>query len=139
MKRKLLLDHNQITLLIVKSILPLGGQDMKKLIFIAIFGLIGWTSLYDLTNGTLSLILTSKPQPAVAQTTARVAAMPKSATIVIKPGDTVLSIEERLNPKKELSITEVLSDFKKLNPAADPNHIQIGERYQFKIYSTEGN
>lgn len=111
---------------------------MKKLLFIALFGLIGWTSLYDLTNGTLSLILTSKPQAAVAQTTAQVTSAPQSTTIVVKPGDTVLSIEERLNPKQALSIANVLSDFKKLNPSSDPNHIQIGQSYQFKVYSIQG-
>ncbi|HSU78817.1 MAG TPA: LysM domain-containing protein [Candidatus Angelobacter sp.] len=110
---------------------------MKKLVAILIFGLIGWTSLYDLTNGTLSLILAPKPLPVAAQTTtAKATPLPKSTSIVVKPGDTVLSIEEKLNPKQTLSIATVLSDFKKLNPAENPNHIQIGQHYKFKIYSS---
>lgn len=112
---------------------------MKKLLAIAIFGLIGWTSLYDLTNGTLSLILTSKPQAAAAQTTVQPASVQASTSVVIKPGDTVLSIEEKLNPKQTLSIATVLADFKSLNPSVDPNHIQIGQTYQFKLYPSKGN
>lgn len=105
----------------------------KKWIFFLIFIVIGGTCYYDLKNGTLSMMVT--PAPKNTSIPVSTPAKPKDYEVkVVQPGDTVLSIEEHLNPNKSISIIQVLSDFKSLNPSVDPNHIQIGKTYKFKLY-----
>ncbi|WEG14256.1 hypothetical protein PU629_07800 [Pullulanibacillus sp. KACC 23026] len=112
---------------------------MKKWLLIIVLAVIGWTSFSDLTHGTLPLIkpMTSPLSDASSSQTTQTTPAPSSSTVTTKtvePGDTVLSIEEQLNGEKTLSITQVLKDFKDLNPSVDPNHIQIGKAYKFKLY-----
>ncbi|SFA70701.1 hypothetical protein SAMN04488072_101139 [Lentibacillus halodurans] len=51
-------------------------------------------------------------------------------------GDTVLSIVEELNKQNnnDLDISQILDDFKALNPGVEPLHIQTGEYYYFPLY-----
>lgn len=113
----------------------------KKLLIIAILLLVSGTSYYDLTHGTLSLFFNPAPATVQAKESPTSNPVPVQTTkmVLVQPGDTVLSIEEKLNPKTTLSIINVIEDFKKLNPSVDPNHIQIGHSYKFKLYSKKGN
>lgn len=108
----------------------------KKLFIIAMLILVGGTSFYDLTHGTLSLFFSPVPATVQAKTLPKANPAPEqmTKTVTVQPGDTVLSIEEKLNPDASLSIINVIEDFKKLNPSVDPNHIQIGHSYKFKLY-----
>lgn len=109
---------------------------MKVLIFLGIFAVIGWTSFYDVTKGTLNFISpTQATQQPVTKNTQ--AASEPYKTVQIAPGDTVLSIHEKMNPNAHVTIQTVLSDFKSLNKGVDPNHIQIGKNYKFPLYSSQ--
>ena len=98
---------------------------MKKLFIIAIFAVVGWTSYYDMTKGTLAFIGSN-------ETKASEPAIPFQ-TVHVQPGDTVLSLYEKLNPSSTYDIDQVLRDFKKLNHGVDPNHIQIGKTYRIPL------
>jgi hypothetical protein len=109
---------------------------MKKLIVLGVFAIIGWTSFYDVTKGTLNFI----GNPSTVQPAAASVQPPNSKpfrSVSIKAGDTVLSINEKLNPSSDINIQQVISDFQTLNNGADPNHIQIGKNYRFPLYSSE--
>lgn len=114
---------------------------MKKFSLTCLLILVGWTCYYDLSQGTLSLI--TNPAPTSANAKAHTQSKPISSPlpsvkkITVQPGDTVLSIEEKLNGKSQISIAQILKDFKTLNPSVDPNHIQIGQTYLFKLYSEQ--
>ncbi|MGV3487964.1 MAG: hypothetical protein ACO1OC_05205 [Tuberibacillus sp.] len=105
---------------------------MKKLILLGIVAIIGWTSFYDLTKGTLNFLGTDHYTQASTDLTST---MPYR-TLDVEPGDTVLSLYEKLNPGARADIQKVMSDFKTLNDGVDPNHIQIGETYRFPLYSS---
>lgn len=112
------------------------NSRLKKWLVVITLIIVGWTSYYDLSKGTLRLIESPSPQPASAATVTSTAVSEPKDVIkkVVQPGDTVLSIEERINKDKTFTITQVLNDFKMLNPSVDPNHIQIGHTYVFKRY-----
>ncbi|MFC4618007.1 hypothetical protein ACFO4N_04605 [Camelliibacillus cellulosilyticus] len=106
---------------------------MKKLIILALFALVGWTCFYDLTKGTLSLIGTPGTSLAESESTQSETTIPYKS-VKINPGDTVLSIQERLNPMVDINIQKILDDFRRLNHI-DPNTIEIGRSYRFPIYT----
>lgn len=56
--------------------------------------------------------------------------------VKIQPGDTVLSVTERVNNYTidKLDLEKVISDFKELNKFADPYNLQINKHYYFPIY-----
>ncbi len=54
----------------------------------------------------------------------------------VQAGDTVLSITEQIN-EGHVPIQQLLLDFEKLNPGANPHEIHIGETYFFPIYNKE--
>lgn len=100
--------------------------------------IIGWTSYYDISHGTLPLI--TNPTTASAKTPISEPSKPpvvSTKQITVQSGDTVLSIEERLNGKTPPSIAQMITDFKALNPSVDPNKIEIGRTYTFKIYAAK--
>lgn len=107
---------------------------MKKLILLGVFGIIGWTSFYDVTQGTLNFLGNAA---AIQPASANVQTTNPFKTVSIKPGDTVLSIYEKLNPASSISIQKVMTDFQRLNQGVDPNHIQIGKNYRFPLYPSE--
>ena len=114
-----------------------GGNFMKKLIIFGLFALAGWTSYYDITVGTLNFLPgthRAEASPSVLQTNGQI-----YRTVTIEPGDTVLSVHERLNPGAHIAIEKVLNDFQKLNGGRDPNHIQIGASYRFPVYGDRGD
>ncbi|MDC3415536.1 hypothetical protein [Aquibacillus salsiterrae] len=55
--------------------------------------------------------------------------------IMIQPGDTVLTIIETINPNiPSMEITQLIEDFKTLNPGVNPHQIIPNESYLFPIY-----
>ncbi|TRM12720.1 hypothetical protein FH966_14015 [Lentibacillus cibarius] len=54
----------------------------------------------------------------------------------VDKGDTILSVVEEINDHlgNKLDISEIMADFKTLNPKADPIKIQPGETYYFPVY-----
>lgn len=114
---------------------------MKRIFLSLLFIAVCMTSYYDITKGTLA----KKVIPAKSKSTLSVNTIPhktssknteaKYRKVTINPGDTVLSIVEKLNPNHHISISEVLKDFKQLNPNTNPNHIQIGKAYRFPLYN----
>ncbi|MFC7393332.1 hypothetical protein ACFQRG_10175 [Scopulibacillus cellulosilyticus] len=100
---------------------------MKKFILLSVIGLISWTSYSDITNGTL-------PSAYKTQNNSQSQIDINYKKITVNPGDTVLSVVEKINPDKSLSIEKVMSDFKKLNPGSKPNKIEIGQSYNFPQY-----
>ncbi|CAM3107611.1 LysM peptidoglycan-binding domain-containing protein [Sporolactobacillus spathodeae] len=102
----------------------------KKHFFIAIAIVACWTTYSDLNSGSLPASATN--QASIQVTGTEHAAIPHKR-IKVNPGDTLLSISERLN-KDEPSIEQLLKDFALLNPSADPNHLEIGKDYAFPLY-----
>ncbi|MBM7645773.1 hypothetical protein JOD45_001992 [Scopulibacillus daqui] len=100
---------------------------MKKLLLLSVIGIISWTSYSDITNGTLPSVYKTQDN---SQSQLNI----NYKRITVNPGDTVLSIVEKINPHKSLSIEKVMSDFKKLNPGCKPNKIEIGQSYNFPQY-----
>ncbi|TCP31128.1 hypothetical protein EV207_1033 [Scopulibacillus darangshiensis] len=105
---------------------------MKKLIIISILGLVGWTSYSDMTEGVLPSADTGQRKTDVTQTVT----IPYK-NYQVAPGDTVLSVVEKLNPNDTIAIQRMVNDFNKLNPNTDPNHIRIGRSYAFPIYKNK--
>ena len=113
---------------------------MKKLFGLLLSVLIIYVIYFDLTVGSLS---TSVPQHVDAQVenTTKVNNNKPNTDIPafeakVKPGDTVISIvENELDKSLPVSITELIEDFKKLNPGKSPEKIQIGSTYVFPDYS----
>ena len=108
---------------------------MKKLFGILFTILVIYVIYLDLTVGTLapptSQRVDSKPVSIVKHQTS----MP-SFEAKVKPGETVISIvEHRLEKPLPVAITDLIEDFKKLNPGHNPEKIQIGATYQFPDYS----
>ncbi|WNB93516.1 LysM domain-containing protein [Bacillus sp. NEB1478] len=55
----------------------------------------------------------------------------------VKPGDTLISVVEKVNINGKYTIAGMLKDFKALNPRTDPEHIQIGKTYKFPLYKNK--
>lgn len=55
--------------------------------------------------------------------------------IKIVPGDTMLTVIERLNPEmNQINLELFIKDFTYLNPNVDPNKLQINRYYFFPQY-----
>ncbi len=60
-----------------------------------------------------------------------------SIRIRVDPGDTVLSIVEQVNKDNHISkidITEIITDFEKINPNVDPYELRPNHFYYFPLY-----
>lgn len=60
----------------------------------------------------------------------------KTTKIKIQPGDTVLSVIERVNHDdlNHLDIQKVVDDFKQLNPLVNPYDLEVNQYYYFPVY-----
>jgi hypothetical protein len=109
---------------------------MKQLFGFLLFVLTIYVIYFDLTVGTLP---SSRSQQAVALV--ETSTLPTNTVIpsfeaTVQPGETVISIvEHHLNKSLPLSITDLIDDFRKLNPDQTPETIQIGSTYHFPDYS----
>ena len=57
----------------------------------------------------------------------------------VHAGDTVLSVVEELNKDNQIlktDITQMIADFKKLNPHIDPYNLQSNHFYYFPLYNS---
>ncbi|MEH7353168.1 hypothetical protein V7150_06245 [Neobacillus drentensis] len=109
---------------------------MKKLFGFLFAILIIYVIYFDLTIGTLPAS-NSKQVGAKVETVSK---KPKtdihSFEAEVQPGETVISIvEHKLKKPLPVSITDLIEDFRKLNPGQTPEKIQIGATYHFPDYS----
>lgn len=109
---------------------------MKKLFGFLFTILVIYIIYLDLTVGTLT---PSGVQPVNAKPEINV--KPSKTDIPsfvarVKPGETVISIvEHQLEKPLPVAISDLITDFKKLNPGKSPEKIQIGTTYHFPDYS----
>ncbi|WP_404453456.1 hypothetical protein [Oceanobacillus kapialis] len=55
--------------------------------------------------------------------------------IKVQQGDTVISIIEGINPSlKGWNVEDLLTDFKVINPSADPFKLHVDHYYYFPVY-----
>ncbi|MDC3413373.1 hypothetical protein NC797_10580 [Aquibacillus sp. 3ASR75-11] len=53
----------------------------------------------------------------------------------VEAGETVLSVIEQINQNDiPVPISQIIIDFKKLNPGVDPQQIEAGQQYLFPVY-----
>ncbi|GIO27560.1 hypothetical protein [Ornithinibacillus bavariensis] len=105
---------------------------MKKLI-ITILIILFMVSIYkDIYYGT---DLSSKNKLVPAPTEKLNVVSFEAVKVKLGPGDTVLTVVERLNPESsDLDIEKVLNDFSSLNPNSDPERLKINHFYFFPKY-----
>ncbi|ANC77883.1 hypothetical protein ABE65_014210 [Fictibacillus phosphorivorans] len=106
---------------------------MKRFIRVCVIMLILYVVAYDLKIGTLpqsssanAEIQTEKKQDQKNKQ--------KFKTYEVTPGDTLISVVEKLNSNNNYSIVSMIKDFKSLNPEVNPENIQIGKSYKFPVY-----
>lgn len=111
---------------------------MKKLFAFLFIILIIYVVYFDLTVGTLPSTRTQQVNAKVETITKPAAADADTPSFKAKvnPGETVISIvEHQIKKPLPVSITELIEDFRKLNPGQTPEKIQIGSTYHFPDYS----
>ncbi|MQR95565.1 LysM peptidoglycan-binding domain-containing protein [Fictibacillus phosphorivorans] len=106
---------------------------MKRFIRVCVIMLILYVVAYDLKIGTLPQ---SSPANAEIQTEKQQDQKNKQKfkTYEVTPGDTLISVVEKLNSNNNYSIVSMIKDFKSLNPEVNPENIQIGKSYKFPVY-----
>ncbi|MCM3114844.1 hypothetical protein M3610_06030 [Neobacillus sp. MER 74] len=109
---------------------------MKKLFGFLLAVLIIYVIYIDLTVGTLPSSLTQQVDAKVEAPKLQVKSDLPSFEAKVEPGATVISIvEHQLDKPLPVSITDLIQDFRKLNPGETPEKIQIGSTYHFPDYS----
>ncbi|MBY6035476.1 LysM peptidoglycan-binding domain-containing protein [Fictibacillus nanhaiensis] len=101
---------------------------MKRFLTGCTILLILYVVAYDLKIGTLP-----QAQPAKAQIKTK-DQIHKYHSYEVNPGDTLISVVEKLNSNGDYSIISMIKDFKTLNPGVNPESIQIGQTYKFPSY-----
>lgn len=105
---------------------------MKRLAAFIAAIIILYAIYYDLSQGTLPTVTKEKEEAIPAASTP---SLPPYFEKKVVSGDTVLSIiEEKLDHSIPVPISEVESDFKKLNKDIAPKNIQPGNVYKFPKY-----
>ncbi|MFP5109199.1 hypothetical protein ACSU6B_20910 [Neobacillus sp. C211] len=111
---------------------------MKKLFGFLLAVLIIYVIYIDLTVGTLpsSFIQQVDAKIETQNTELKTETNIPSFEAQVEPGETVLSIvEHQLDKSLPVSISDLIEDFRKLNPGETPEKIQIGSTYHFPDYS----
>lgn len=104
---------------------------MKRLFGVFLTVLILYAVYVDLSHGTLPTNETPKIEAKAVNPTPNTAYF----EVVVKPGDTVLSIiESELDMSIPVPISQVIEDFQALNEGLNPEQIQIGKPYKFPKY-----
>jgi hypothetical protein len=105
---------------------------MKRLVGVLITVLILYCIYYDLSYGTLPSVKTEQQPEIETMVTEDMAYFEKT----VENGDTVLTIiEHQLGQSLPVPISEVVTDFQKLNNDLPPQQIQLGKKYKFPDYS----
>lgn len=109
---------------------------MKRLLLFFSFCFILFIIYYDLTTGSLptSQLRASPAQQSVPVNTPTTSRSMAYKEILIKPGDTLLSIVEKEKGTSNQPIEEVISDFQTLNEGLRPENMQIGKTYKIPLY-----
>jgi hypothetical protein len=103
---------------------------MKKLFGILFAVLIIYSIYFDLTIGTLPHMGSEKAE-AIVKTESSLPYFEAK----VKPGETLITIvENHANKSISIPITDLINDFKSLNPGQSPEKIQIGKIYKFPKY-----
>jgi hypothetical protein len=109
---------------------------MKRLLLSISFCFLLFIIYFDLTTGTLP----TSPPPSASVRPSVPASQPQTdpsmayKEILIKPGDTLLSIVEKEKGKSNQPIEAIISDFQSLNEGLSPEDMQIGKSYKIPIY-----
>ncbi|KZE68389.1 hypothetical protein AWM68_16045 [Fictibacillus phosphorivorans] len=105
---------------------------MKRFLRACAIMLILYVVAYDLKIGTL-------PQSTSANANAEIKTEKKQnksyEAYEVKPGETLISVVEKLNTSGNYSIVSMIKDFKSLNPGVNPENIQLGKSYKFPLYN----
>lgn len=111
---------------------------MKRLIMIIAAAVILYAIYYDISYGTLPASSDSAPVKTKDETKTKNKSDLPYYEKKVSSGDTVLSIiEEQLNDSIPVPLSNVVSDFKKLNNGIAPTEIQVGKTYKFPKYEKE--
>lgn len=108
-----------------------GEGKMKRFLTGCSILLILYVIAYDLKIGTLP-----QAQPVNAEIQINEKSKGKYKTYQAVPGDTLISVVEKLNPDGGFTITQMIKDFKSLNPGVNPENIQLGKTYKFPLYKS---
>lgn len=109
---------------------------MKKIFGFLFAILVLYVIYFDLTTGTLPASNAKQVDVKIEADTSSSNSEIPSFEAKVKPGETVISIvEHELNKPLPVSITELINDFRELNPKQSPENIQIGTTYHFPDYS----
>ncbi|GER66909.1 hypothetical protein BpJC7_08650 [Weizmannia acidilactici] len=107
---------------------------LKKMFALISAAIISYSIYYDIHAGTIPSYAQETPEKSAYQNTVQHKQEP-FATVRVNPGDTVLTIVEKLSgSSKDLSIEKIIRDFSRLNNGIAPEDIQIGQTYRFPIY-----
>lgn len=105
-----------------------GGPGMKRAIGILLF-LLCLISIYvDLTYGTL-------PSEAKKNPTVETSVQIPYKEVMVRRGDTVLSIMEREGGFPGVQLEQMVHDFSLLNGGLAPEEIRPGNIYKFPVYN----
>ncbi len=127
----LLLDKHTYVQTVILEACP-----MKKLFGFLLAVLIIYVIYIDLTVGTLPTSLTQQVDAKIEVPKLQQQSDLPSFEAKVEPGETVISIvEHQLDKPLPVSITDLIQDFRKLNPGETPEKIQIGSTYHFPDYS----
>lgn len=112
---------------------------MKKIAAIITAFIVVYSIYYDLTVGTVpgigKVTLASSSSSEIAEVQPLLNDDPFTL-IETKPGDTVLSIVEKLHQGPlPVPIDTIIQDFQELNQNLKPEKIQIGKQYKIPLYS----
>ncbi|MFZ4452018.1 hypothetical protein [Salibacterium aidingense] len=106
---------------------------MKKLLFICAFILLSASIYYDVTDGTLASPSSGDSDPS---NTSTIIDEQAGREVTVEPGQTVLSIVERLHDQPvHVSIEKISNDFKEMNNGVEPTDIEVDKSYYFPVYS----
>jgi len=107
---------------------------MKQLVGVLVTVLILYSIYYDLSYGTLPAVSTEQKDEIKTVDTQKIGYFEKT----VEEGDTVLSIiENQLGQSLSVPISDLVTDFKKLNKDLPPQQIQPGKKYKFPDYSAD--
>ncbi|GIN85470.1 hypothetical protein J6TS2_18560 [Heyndrickxia sporothermodurans] len=105
---------------------------MKKFLAFVTVIIVVYSVYIDLSFGTIPVITHASEN---MDKTVKIKKTTPFLNRKVKPGDTVLSIVENVNPSStSISIEKIVKDFTKLNNGLKPEEIQIGQNYKFPIY-----
>ena len=107
---------------------------MKKVISAFIVCLSIYIIYHDVTTGTL-ITSTKATTASEHMTDGKTNVHIPYQTVTVKPGDTLLSIMEKLqNGPIPVPIDKAITDFEALNPGEKAQTLQIGKKYKIPVY-----